>query len=110
MNRFRSYVRTLNGKTYVKIEELAKGVRKSPKFVKRDLKKMIKNRMFLEGHLDEEGNYLITSDESYEQYMQTKKASEIQEREMQEKNRQNRNCGELFQKKCRKSSKKGKLT
>lgn len=85
VNRFRSYVRTLNGKTYVKIEELAKGVRKSPKFVKRDLKKMIKNRMFLEGHLDEERNYLITSDESYEQYMQTKKASEIQEREMQEK-------------------------
>ena len=85
VNRFRSYVRTLNGKTYVKIEELAKGVRKSPKFVKRDLKKMIKNRMFLEGHLDEEGNYLMTSDESYEQYMQTKKASEIQEREMQEK-------------------------
>ena len=85
VNRFRSYVRTLNGKTYVRIEELAKGVRKSPKFVKRDLKKMIKNRMFLEGHLDEEGNYLITSDESYEQYMQTKKASEIQEREMQEK-------------------------
>lgn len=85
VNRFRSYVRTLNGKTYVRIEELAKGVRKSPKFVKRDLKKMIKNRMFLEGHLDEEGNYLITSDESYEQYMQTKKASEIQERGMQEK-------------------------
>ena len=85
VNRFRSYVRTLNGKTYVKIEELAKGVRKSPKFVKRDLKKMIKNRMFLEGHLDEEGHYLITSDESYEQYMQTKKASEIQEKEMQEK-------------------------
>lgn len=85
VNRFRSYIRTLNGKTYVKIEELAKGVRKSPKFVKRDLKKMIKNRMFLEGHLDEDGNYLITSDESYEQYMQTKKASEIQEKEMQEK-------------------------
>lgn len=85
VNRFRSYVRTLNGKTYVRIEELAKGVRKSPKFVKRDLKKMIKNCMFLEGHLDEEGNYLITSDESYEQYMQTKKASEIQEKEMQEK-------------------------
>lgn len=85
VNRFRSYVRTLNGKTYVKIEELAKSVRKSPKFVKRDLKKMIKSRMFLEGHLDEEGSYLITSDESYEQYMQTKKASEIQKKEMQEK-------------------------
>lgn len=85
VNRFRSYVRTLNGKTYVKIEELAKSVRKSPKFVKRDLKKMIKSRMFLEGHLDEEGSYLITSDESYEQYMQTKKASEIQEKEMREK-------------------------
>ena len=85
VKRFRSYVRTLNGKTYAKIEELAKSVRKSPKFVKRDLKKMIKTRMFLEGHLDEEENYLITSDESYEQYMQTKKASEIQEKEMREK-------------------------
>lgn len=85
VKRFRSYVRTLNGKTYVKIEELAKSVRKSPKFVKRDLKKMIKSRMFLEGHLDEEGEYLITSDESYEQYVQTKKASEIQEKEMQQK-------------------------
>lgn len=85
VKRFRSYVRTLNGKTYVKIEELAKSVRKSPKFVKRDLKKMIKSRMFLEGHLDEEGEYLITSDESYEQYVQIKKASEIQEKEMQQK-------------------------
>ena len=46
---------------------------------------MIKTVCYLEGHLDEEGNYLITSDESYEQYTQTKKASEIQEREMQEK-------------------------
>ena len=79
VNRFRSYVRTLNGKTYVKIEELAKGVKKSPKFVKRDLKKMIKNRMFLEGHLDEEGNYLITSDESYEQYMRGTLSEEVQE-------------------------------
>ena len=85
VKRFRSYVHTLNGKTYVKIEELAKGVRKSPKFVRRDLKKMIGKRMFLEGHLDEEGKYLITSDESYEQYLQTKKASEIQEKEMRQK-------------------------
>lgn len=55
IKRFRTYVKTLNGKPYGSIRELAKSVRKSEKFVRRDLKKMINKRMFLEGHLDAKG-------------------------------------------------------
>lgn len=79
--RFRSYVHTLNGKTYARISDLARGVRKSERFVRRDLKKMIKKYMFLEGHLDEKGTCLITSDESYKLYLETQKQAEIQEKE-----------------------------
>ena len=76
VRRFRSYVHTLNGKTYAGIKELARSVRKSEKFVRKDLKKMIDKHMFLEGHLDENGTCLITSDESYEQYLNAKNAEE----------------------------------
>ena len=80
INRFRSYIHTLNGRTYAEISELAKGVRKPEKFVRRDLKRMIKKYMFLEGHLDDTGTCLITSDESYKQYLETKKQAEIQQK------------------------------
>lgn len=80
VNRFRSYIHTLNGRTYAEISELAKGVRKPEKFVRRDLKRMIKKYMFLEGHLDDSGTCLITSDESYKQYLETKKQAEIQQK------------------------------
>lgn len=80
--RFRSYVKTLNGKPYGSIRELAKSVRKSEKFVRKDLKKMIDKRMFLEGHLDDKETCLIASDEAYEQYQQTQKnAEEVRQKE-----------------------------
>lgn len=88
INRFRSYIHTLNGRTYAEISELAKGVRKPEKFVRRDLKRMIKKYMFLEGHLDESGTCLITSDESYKQYLETKRQAEIQQKEKEQEIRQ----------------------
>ena len=82
IKRFRSYVKTLNGKPYGSIRELAKSVRKSEKFVRRDLKKMINKRMFLEGHLDAKGTCLIASDEAYEQYVKTEEnARELKKQE-----------------------------
>lgn len=81
ISRFRTYIRTLNGKTYAKISDLAKSVRKSERFVRKDLKKMIKKYMFLEGHLDEDGTCLITSNESYEQYLETQRQAELQDQE-----------------------------
>lgn len=82
IKRFRTYVKTLNGKPYGSIRELAKSVRKSEKFVRRDLKKMINKRMFLEGHLDAKGTCLIASDEVYEQYVKTEEnARELKKQE-----------------------------
>lgn len=82
IKRFRTYVKTLNGKPYGSIRELAKSVRKSEKFVRRDLKKMINKRMFLEGNLDAKGTCLIASDEAYEQYVKTEEnARELKKQE-----------------------------
>ena len=82
IKRFRTYVKTLNGKPYGSIRELAKSVRKSEKFVRRDLKKMINKRMFLEGHLDAKGTCLSASDEAYEQYVKTEEnARELKKQE-----------------------------
>lgn len=82
IKRFRTYVKTLNGKPYGSIRELAKSVRKSEKFVRRDLKKMINKRMFLEAHLDAKGTCLIASDEAYEQYVKTEEnARELKKQE-----------------------------
>lgn len=82
IKRFRAYVKTLNGKPYGSIRDLAKSVRKSEKFVRKDLKKMIQKRMFLEGHLDKQGTCLIASDEVYDQYMKTEEnVKELKEKE-----------------------------
>ena len=88
INRFRSYIHTLNGRPHAEISELAKGVRKPAKHVPSDLKRMIKKYMFLEGHLDESGTCLITSDESYKQYLETKRQAEIQQKEKEQEIRQ----------------------
>ena len=83
IKRFRAYVKTLNGKPYGSIRDLAKSVRKSEKFVRKDLKKMIQKRMFLEGHLDKQGTCLIASDEVYDQYMKTEEnVKELKEKEI----------------------------
>lgn len=76
IKRFRSYVKTLNGKPYANVKDLAKSVRKSEKFVRKDLEKMIDKRMFLEGHLDKNGVCFMASDEAYEQYIETERNME----------------------------------
>lgn len=84
IKRFRSYVKTLNGKPYGTIKDLAKSVRKSEKFVRKDLKKMIKKQMFLEGHLDKGETCLIASDEAYDQYLAAEKNAEQIQKEAAE--------------------------
>ncbi len=92
IGRFRSYVKTLNGKPYGNIRELAKNAGKSESFVRKDLKKMIKKRMFLEGHLDKEETCLIASDEAFAQYQQT--AENIEKQKAQEAKKPERELSE----------------
>ena len=104
IKRFRSYVKTLNGKPYGTIKDLAKGVRKPEKFVRKDLKKMIKKQMFLEGHLDKGETCLIASDEAYDQYLAAEKNAEQMKKEAA------KIPGRSFLRKRRKSSKRETAT
>lgn len=72
LERFRSYRRTLGQKTYCTLERLARSVRKKEKFVRRDLQRMIDKGLFRQGHLDWEQATLITSDETYHYFEQSR--------------------------------------
>ena len=82
IKRFKTYCKTLGQTTHCKLERLASGVGKSVKFVRRDLKGMIQDGLFLEGHLDQEENSLITSHETYHYYEQSRIL--LEERQKQE--------------------------
>jgi len=82
MNRFKTYCKTLGQRTHCKLERLAQSVGKSVKYVRKELKGMINDGLFLEGHLDKEGTSLITSHETYHYYEQSQLA--LEERQKQE--------------------------
>ena len=68
IRRFKTYKRILGAKTQSALEKLARAVGKDVKFVTKDIQKMIDRGYFLEGHLDNEGTMLITSDETYHRF------------------------------------------
>lgn len=76
-SRFGKYVKYLGDKAHCELNQLARAVGKSPKFVRKEIKGMIDSGLFLEGHLDEEENSLITSDEAYTSYLETKRTQAI---------------------------------
>ncbi|HAL87661.1 MAG TPA: 5-bromo-4-chloroindolyl phosphate hydrolysis protein [Clostridiales bacterium] len=83
VNRFKRYCRCLGDKTYCKLETLARTTGKNVKFVRKELEKMIDDGLFLEGHLDAEQTCLITSNDTYRQFEQSRLA--LEERQKQER-------------------------
>ena len=73
LGRFKKYLSALGGKTHCTLERLARAVGKSARFVGRELGGMIREGLFLQGHMDEESGTLITSDETYRYYEQSKR-------------------------------------
>lgn len=67
--RFRRYMSVLGDRTYCLVEELAAAVGQNSKFVKKDLKKMIRRGYFKEGYLDSKETLLITDRTTYQQYL-----------------------------------------
>ena len=82
VRRFKIYRKTLGNKTYCTLEKLARSVGKSVRFVRKELQKMINQGLFLEGHLDREQTQLITSDETYRYYEQSR--LQLEQRKKQE--------------------------
>lgn len=83
VNRFEKYVKALGQKTYCTLDKLARIVGKPTKFVRKELRSMIDQGYFLEGHLDQEEKNLITSDETYLHYQQSQQ--QYQQRMQEEK-------------------------
>ena len=63
--------------------ELADALGKSEEYVKKDLGKMIRKRLFLHGHLDKNQTCLMVTDSAYEQYQTAEK--QLEERQQEEK-------------------------
>lgn len=82
VSRFKTYRKALGADTHCTLEKLARSVGKSEKFVRKELRQMISGGLFLEGHMDREETCLITSNETYRYYEQSR--LRLEERQRQE--------------------------
>lgn len=80
LRRFRSYTKCLGNRTFCTLKELGVSIGKSQKFVLKDVKDMIRRRMFLQGYVDDQQTCLMVDQETYEQYR-------LAQRQMEEKRR-----------------------
>ena len=85
VSRYKVYLKTLDQKTHIALEKLARSVGKPVKFVRKELRGMIDEGLFLEGHLDKEENNLITSDETYQHYETSRLELEARQKAQAEK-------------------------
>lgn len=79
VNRFKTYVKQVGEKQYCDLERLARTVGKKKSFVENEIRNMITRGYFLQGHLDDSGQTLITSDAMYENYRNAENSRKIRE-------------------------------
>lgn len=84
LSRFKQYVRFLGKNTYGEFEDLSRALGKHIKFVKKDIRGMIARGWFLEGHIDKQETCLITSNDTYRQYIKAQEALEQRQREAEQ--------------------------
>lgn len=95
-NRFKKYLRVLEGREFCNLTEIEVKVGKSHKYIVKDLEKMIKKGWFRQGHLDHQKTCLIVTDRMYQQYQQlemqkqTYEEEEKQRKQESEKNQEER--------------------
>lgn len=89
VRRFHTYMRVIGQREYCNVRELSDGIRKSVKYVVKDLEYMISNGWFLQGHLDEEKKCLMVSHRMYDQYL---KIQEDRRKNRQEEREQRENA------------------
>jgi len=79
VKRFRQYASRLKGRQFCKISELSEPIGRSKKYVVKDLRKMISLGMFPEGRFDDQEEYLLISNEAYENHLKLKEGKLIEE-------------------------------
>ena len=75
------YITLCGGKMYGDIEKLAEDTGKSEKYVRRDIRRMLKAGMFPEGHLDRQETCFMLNDAVYRQYQEAEENRRIREEE-----------------------------
>ena len=81
VKRFKRYCRLLGDKTQCALERLAQATGKSVKFVRKEIQGMIRDGLFVEGHLDREQRYLITSHQTYQEFEKNRLLLEQRQKE-----------------------------
>ena len=82
LKRVENYLRVMDGRDVVSLEELAAGTGQSVKELKKDLKEMIREGLFpSEAYLDTQETTLMTSREAFRQYQETMQAYRMRQQE-----------------------------
>ncbi len=79
--RFKQYVRELQGRPFGRIRDLARAIGKSENYTIKDLRKMITDGIFPNGHLDDEETYLMVTREVFDDYL---RADQIRRQKIEE--------------------------
>lgn len=103
--RFKRYLYQIGQASFITMEELSEATGKSLGFVRRDVRKMIENGMFPDGHIDPEERYLILNDETYRLYQATR----MQQMEMKKQEEKEEEARAQAQEKRRKDDKLNKV-
>lgn len=90
LNRAKKYVELAGHNQYINLEDLALQTGRPERFVRKDVKKMLKLGLFPEGHLDQKESCLMLNDRIYQEYLTLEKQRRVLEREQkaQEKTRE----------------------
>ena len=80
LQRAEKYLELCGTKMYGVITEMARYTGKSVRYVKKDLRKMLKAGMFPDGHLDDKETCFMLNDVIYHQYLETEKAYQEQKK------------------------------
>ncbi len=85
IKRFHHYTKLIGSRSYIGIGELASHTSRSRADVVRDLKKMMKKHMFLQGRLDQGQTTFILTGEAWQQYLQAEQERKNREKEQLER-------------------------
>jgi len=88
ISRFRQYVSRIGNSQFCEIEQLAGIVGKKKSFVEKEIRKMIDKGFFLQGHIDDKGTTLITSNAMYQKYLDAEQSRKNREIEMKQRARE----------------------
>lgn len=96
IGRLKEYLKELKayGKGYCELERLEKSSSRSLKYIRKDLKKMLKLGMLPDARMDDQETCLLLNDETYRQYRLTQDSLMERQQEEQKKQEEERKAGQ----------------